>query len=67
VPAADALRTPAQELAALIASDAHPGVLRCFAMEEDAHFVYVALERCACTLADLFGALRSVAACFAPR
>jgi hypothetical protein len=36
-------------------------------MEEDAHFVYVALERCACTLADLFGALRSVAACFAPR
>jgi hypothetical protein len=46
----------AQELAALIASDAHPSVLRCFAMEEDANFIYVALERCVCTLADLFGA-----------
>jgi serine/threonine-protein kinase/endoribonuclease IRE1 len=46
----------AQELAALIASDAHPSVLRCFAMEEDVNFIYVALERCVCTLADLFGA-----------
>jgi len=42
-----------KELAALIRSDEHPAVLRCFAMEEDEHFVYVALERCACTLADL--------------
>ena len=39
------------ELAALIASDEHPNVLRCFAMEEDADFVYVALERCEKTLA----------------
>ena len=42
-----------KELDALIRSDEHPAVLRCFAMEEDQHFVYVALERCVCTLADL--------------
>jgi len=42
-----------KELAALIRADAHHGVLRCFALEEDDNFVYVALERCACTLAHL--------------
>jgi serine/threonine-protein kinase/endoribonuclease IRE1 len=41
------------ELATLIASDEHPNILRCFAMEEDEDFVYVALERCECTLASL--------------
>ena len=45
-----------KELDALIRSDEHPSVLRCFAMEEDQHFVYVALERCVCTLADLLEA-----------
>ncbi|CAI5461602.1 unnamed protein product [Closterium sp. Yama58-4] len=42
-----------QEIAALIATDEHPNVVRCFAMEEDESFVYVALERCAFNLADL--------------
>ncbi|CAI5496297.1 unnamed protein product [Closterium sp. Naga37s-1] len=42
-----------QEIAALIATDEHPNVVRCFAMEEDDSFVYVALERCAFNLADL--------------
>ena len=41
------------ELQTLIASDEHPNILRCFAMEEDEDFVYVALERCSCTLASL--------------
>lgn len=42
-----------KELATLIASDEHPNILRCFAMEEDADFVYVALEKCVWTLASL--------------
>ena len=42
-----------KELATLIASDEHPNVVRCYALEEDADFVYVALERCASTLAAL--------------
>eukprot|EP00897_Mesotaenium_endlicherianum_P004834 jgi/Mesen1/4379/ME000222S03509 len=42
-----------KEIAALIASDEHPNVVRCFAMEEDADFVYVALERCSVSVADL--------------
>jgi len=37
----------------LILSDEHPNVVRCFAMEEDAHFVYLALEKCSSTLSDL--------------
>ena len=41
------------ELATLISSDAHPNVLRFFAMEEDADFVYVALERCVSALASV--------------
>lgn len=41
------------ELATLISSDEHPNVLRCFAMEEDADFVYVALERCSSALASV--------------
>ena len=42
-----------KEIAALILSDDHPNVLRCFAMEEDEAFVYLALERCSQSLADL--------------
>ena len=42
-----------RELATLIASDEHPNILRCFAMEEDADFIYVALEKCSWTLASL--------------
>eukprot|EP00955_Chlamydomonas_euryale_P008843 94502-Chlamydomonas_euryale.AAC.1 len=33
-------------------SDEHPNVVRCFAMEEDLEFVYMALERCRSTLSD---------------
>ena len=36
----------------LIVSDEHPNVVRCFAMEEDREFVYLALEKCRCTLSD---------------
>jgi len=41
-----------KEIGALIVSDEHPNVVRCFAMEEDQEFIYLALERCAGTLAD---------------
>lgn len=36
----------------LIVSDEHPNVVRCFAMEEDREFVYLALERCRAPLSD---------------
>lgn len=39
-------------LQVLILSDEHPNVVRCFAMEEDREFVYLALERCRATLCD---------------
>lgn len=42
-----------KELDTLVHSDDHPNVVRCFAMEEDREFVYLALERCSSTLADL--------------
>lgn len=42
-----------KEIETLILSDEHPNIVRCFAMEEDSTFVYLALERCAGTLADL--------------
>ena len=35
-----------KEIGALILSDEHPNIVRCFAMEEDTEFVYLALERC---------------------
>ncbi|GFR44013.1 hypothetical protein Agub_g5168 [Astrephomene gubernaculifera] len=41
-----------KEIEVLILSDEHPNVVRCFAMEEDREFVYLALERCRSTLAD---------------
>lgn len=42
-----------KEIKFLITSDEHPNVVRYFAMEEDAEFVYVALERCSMSLHDL--------------
>lgn len=42
-----------KEIKALILSDEHPNVVRCFAMEEDDEFVYLALERCVCSLNDI--------------
>lgn len=42
-----------KEIDVLIVSDEHPNVVRCFAMEEDREFVYVALERCKMSLCDL--------------
>jgi len=41
-----------KEIDALIASDEHPNVVRCFAMEEDGDFLYLALERCNYNLND---------------
>lgn len=43
---------PIATLQVLIVSDEHPNVVRCFAMEEDREFVYLALEKCRCTLSD---------------
>lgn len=41
-----------KEFEALIKSDEHPNVLRCFDWERSGDFVYLALERCARTLYD---------------
>jgi hypothetical protein len=41
-----------KEIKTLIASDAHPSVVRCYAMEEDEEFIYLALEKCQGTLTD---------------
>lgn len=40
-----------KEINVLVVSDEHPNVVRCFAMEEDREFVYLALERCKTSLA----------------
>ena len=45
--------TARKEIAALILSDEHPNVVRVFAMEEDQEFVYLALECCDRSLAQL--------------
>lgn len=42
-----------KEIANLVISDEHPNVVRCYAMEEDGDFVYVALERCKLSVFDL--------------
>eukprot|EP00249_Psilotum_nudum_P010968 c22883_g1_i2 orf=134-2890(+) len=42
-----------KEISNLIVSDEHPNVVRCYAMEADTDFVYVALERCSFSLSDL--------------
>ena len=41
-----------QEIEVLIDSDEHPNIVRCFAMEEDGEFLYLALERCDMSLND---------------
>lgn len=41
-----------KEIEILIKSDEHPNIVRCFAMEEDSDFVYIALERCDQSLYD---------------
>jgi hypothetical protein len=43
-----------KEFDALIASDEHPNVLRCYAWEAHDPWVYLALERCDMTLYDAF-------------
>eukprot|EP00898_Chlorokybus_atmophyticus_P001021 jgi/Chlat1/191/Chrsp1S03110 len=45
--------TAQKEINTLIVTDEHPNIIRCYAMEEDNDFVYVALERCARNLTDL--------------
>lgn len=42
----------------------HACVVRCFAMEEDAEFVYLALERCKHSLADVLTSHPSSEHCF---
>jgi hypothetical protein len=42
-----------KEIANLVISDEHPNVVRCYAMEEDGDFVYVALERCKLSMYEL--------------
>jgi len=41
------------EVDALIHSDSHPNVVRHFAIERTQHFIYLALQRCERTLADV--------------
>lgn len=48
-----------QEIKMLIDSDEHPNIVRCFALEEDGEFLYLALERCDMSLNDAMEALRS--------
>jgi serine/threonine-protein kinase/endoribonuclease IRE1 len=47
-----------QEIKMLIDSDEHPNIVRCFALEEDGEFLYLALERCDMSLNDAMEALR---------
>lgn len=42
-----------KEIENLIASDQHSNIVRWFGVEYDTDFVYIALERCACSLNDL--------------
>ncbi|KAG6470801.1 hypothetical protein ZIOFF_071881 [Zingiber officinale] len=37
----------------LFASDQHPNIVQCYAVERDECFVYISLERCPCSLSDL--------------
>lgn len=45
-----------KEIQNLIASDQHPNIVRWFGVEYDQDFVYLALERCTCSLNDLIQA-----------
>lgn len=42
-----------KEIQNLIASDQHPNIVRWYGVEEDQDFIYLALERCICSLNDL--------------
>ncbi|XP_059644992.1 serine/threonine-protein kinase/endoribonuclease IRE1a [Cornus florida] len=42
-----------KEIQNLIASDHHPNIVRWYGVENNQDFVYLALERCACSLNDL--------------
>ncbi|EPS61092.1 hypothetical protein M569_13708, partial [Genlisea aurea] len=42
-----------KEIQNLILSDRHPNIVRWYGVEQDQDFVYLALERCACSLNDL--------------
>ncbi|KAA8532083.1 hypothetical protein F0562_006775 [Nyssa sinensis] len=42
-----------KEIQNLIASDRHPNIVRWYGVEYDQDFVYLALERCTCSLYDL--------------
>ncbi|XP_044482789.1 serine/threonine-protein kinase/endoribonuclease IRE1a isoform X2 [Mangifera indica] len=42
-----------KEIQNLIASDRHPNIVRWYGVEDDQDFVYLSLERCTCSLADL--------------
>jgi serine/threonine-protein kinase/endoribonuclease IRE1 len=42
-----------KEIRNLIASDQHPNIVRLYGVEQDVDFVYISLERCDCSLADL--------------
>ena len=41
-----------KEIQNLIASDQHPNIVRWYGVEYDQDFVYIALERCTCSLND---------------
>lgn len=49
----DFYRAADREMELLLAADGHPNVVRYFARVQRDHFVYLALERCACSLRDL--------------
>lgn len=42
-----------KEIQNLIMSDRHPSIVRWYGVEQDQNFVYLALERCSCSLYDL--------------
>lgn len=42
-----------KEIQNLIVSDRHPNIVRWYGVEQDQDFVYLALERCSCSLNDL--------------
>nr|CAD1818781.1 unnamed protein product [Ananas comosus var. bracteatus] len=42
-----------KEIENLIASDQHPNIVRLYGVEQDLDFIYISLERCSCSLADL--------------
>ncbi|KAL8549971.1 hypothetical protein ACS0TY_008701 [Phlomoides rotata] len=42
-----------KEIQNLIVSDRHPNIVRWYGVEQDQNFVYLALERCSCSLYDL--------------